>query len=105
MLLHKSGSADRVPPRIWDVEMSRNSDQSIVRGSVRAAVLRLDASGVDAFDGELVELRFVIVALTADANDSVQGNLHVGQLLSLFVHEKSDDTAEYSLMGYHEDVV
>lgn len=105
MLLHESWPIPRVPPRIRYIEMRGNGQQSVVRSSVRAAVVRLHAGRVDAFDGKLVKLQFVVVALAADADDGVQGDLHVGQLFSFLVHEETDDAAQYSLMGHYQDVV
>ena len=69
--------------------MRGNSDQSVVRGSIAAAVLRLHPSRVHALDGQLEELELVVVTVTAYSDDSVQWYLHVRQLLRFLIQEET----------------
>lgn len=93
MLLDEGGPAARVPPGIGNVEVGGHGDEGVVGRPRGAAVLGLAASRVDALDAELGQLELVAEALAADADDGVEGHLHVGQLLWLLVEEVADNAA------------
>lgn len=78
MLLHESRPVAGVSPGIRYVKVIGNRDQGVGVCTIAVAILRLDASRVDALDRQLEELELVIVALAGDADYRVQRHLHVG---------------------------